>query len=145
MSISSGGLDPQSAAEEAVSLIGLGYDVCKDLRLSARKSRLIDLSPNHVTHLVFPPGGVVVPNVSTFIKCHPGESIRVSSPLLSFHQVISTVPLIPVIFTVSYSSEGGIEWRNYQGFWLTSSIFKILKKFKYYHKYKYKILIKNKI
>ncbi|KAF2297754.1 hypothetical protein GH714_002575 [Hevea brasiliensis] len=54
-------LDPQSAAEKAVSVIGFGYDLTNDVRLSACKpgpsgSRLIELDPNLTRNLVVPGG-----------------------------------------------------------------------------------------
>ncbi|KAF5728695.1 hypothetical protein HS088_TW21G00845 [Tripterygium wilfordii] len=84
-------LDPQSAAEKAVSVIGFGYDLCKDLRLSACKpgpsgSRLIDLDSNLTRDLVFP-GGIVVKGVPSSIKCDKGERTRYNSDILSFTQM----------------------------------------------------------
>ncbi|KAF7840282.1 MACPF domain-containing protein NSL1 [Senna tora] len=84
-------LDPHSAAEKAVSAIGLGYDLCKDIRFSACKSgpsgsRLIEIDPNQTSDLVFP-GGVVVSNVPTSIKCDKGERTRFRSDVLSFNQM----------------------------------------------------------
>ncbi|KAE9461889.1 hypothetical protein C3L33_06210, partial [Rhododendron williamsianum] len=66
--------DPQSAAEKAVSVIGCGFDLATDLRLSACKpgSSLIELDQARTKDLVVP-GGVVVPNVSASIKCDKGE------------------------------------------------------------------------
>ncbi|EEF50828.1 conserved hypothetical protein [Ricinus communis] len=83
--------DPQSAAEKAVSVIGFGYDFTTDLRLSSCKpgpsgSRLIDIDPTLTRDLVFP-GGVVVKNVSTAIKCDKGERTRFRSDVLSFNQM----------------------------------------------------------
>ncbi|KAJ9136132.1 hypothetical protein P3X46_033240 [Hevea brasiliensis] len=84
-------LDPQSAAEKAVSVIGFGYDLTNDVRLSACKpgpsgSRLIELDPNLTRNLVVP-GGVVVTHVSTAIKCDKGERTRFRSDVLSFNQM----------------------------------------------------------
>lgn len=84
-------LDAQSAAEKAVSVIGSGYDLCSDVRLSACKptpdgSRLVEIDPNRNRDLVFP-GGVVVSNVSSSIKCDKGERTRFRSDILSFNQV----------------------------------------------------------
>uniref|UniRef100_A0A5B6YGJ0 Putative MACPF domain-containing protein NSL1 n=1 Tax=Davidia involucrata TaxID=16924 RepID=A0A5B6YGJ0_DAVIN len=83
--------DPQSAAEKAVSVIGFGYDLTADIRLSACKpgpsgSRLIELDQTLTKDLVVP-GGVVVPNVSTAIKCDKGERTRFRSDVLSFNQM----------------------------------------------------------
>ncbi|KAI4299415.1 hypothetical protein L6164_032881 [Bauhinia variegata] len=85
------GLDPQSAAEKAVSVIGYGFDLCSDIRFSACKSghpgsRLIELETNQTRDLVFP-GRVVVPNVSISIKCDKGERTRFSSDVLAFNQM----------------------------------------------------------
>ncbi|XP_028780422.1 MACPF domain-containing protein NSL1 isoform X1 [Neltuma alba] len=85
-SLRNGGLDKQLAAEKAVAAIGLGYDVCRDVRLSGCKDRVVDLPNNRSKALVFP-GGVTVPDVSASIKCHPGESFRDFSQVLSFHQM----------------------------------------------------------
>ncbi|KAJ4879890.1 MACPF domain-containing protein NSL1 [Raphanus sativus] len=84
-------LDAQSAAEKAVSVIGSGYDLCSDVRLSACKptpdgSRLVEIDPNRNRDLVFP-GGVVVSNVSSSIKCDKGERTRFRSDILSFNQM----------------------------------------------------------
>ena len=81
-----GTLSPQSAAEKAVEAIGLGYDVCRDIRFSGCKSRVMELNHNKTWELVFP-DGVVVPDVPTSVKCHQGERFRDSSGLLSFEQV----------------------------------------------------------
>ncbi|XP_076918160.1 MACPF domain-containing protein NSL1-like [Bidens hawaiensis] len=83
--------DPQSAAEKAVSVIGYGYDLTSDIRLTACKPRpsgstLIDLAGNPTKDLVVP-GGVVVPNVSPSIKCDKGERTRFHSDVLSFNQM----------------------------------------------------------
>ena len=85
-------MDPQSAAEKAVSVIGFGYDFSKDIRLSACRpgpsgSRLIELDSAVSRDLVFP-GGVVVKNVPNSIKCDKGERTRFQSDVLSFNQVI---------------------------------------------------------
>ncbi|KAI4296790.1 hypothetical protein L6164_036715 [Bauhinia variegata] len=85
------GVDPQSAAEKAVSIIGCGFDLCSDIRFSVCKSgpfgsRLIELDPNQTRNLVFP-DGVVVPNVSTSIKCDKGERTRFQSDVLAFNQM----------------------------------------------------------
>lgn len=85
-------LDPQSAAEKAVSVIGCGYDLSTDIRLSGCKSgpsfsRLIDLDQALTRDLVLP-GGIIVPDVSSSIKCDKGERTRFRSDVLSFNQVI---------------------------------------------------------
>ncbi|KAL1327177.1 hypothetical protein HN51_037262 [Arachis hypogaea] len=81
-----GTLSPQSAAEKAVQAIGLGYDVCRDIRFSACKDRLLQLDHNHTRDLLFP-AGVIVPDVPTSVKCHQGDRFRASSGLLSFQQM----------------------------------------------------------
>ncbi|KAI3680735.1 hypothetical protein L6452_35510 [Arctium lappa] len=83
--------DPQSAAEKAVSVIGYGYDLTCDIRLTGCKpgpsgSTLIELDGNLTKDLVVP-GGVVVPNVSSSIKCDKGERTRFHSDVLSFTQM----------------------------------------------------------
>lgn len=84
-------MDPQSAAEKAVSVIGFGYDLTLDLRLSACKpgpsgSGLIHLDRTRRKDLVVP-GNIVVSDVSASIKCDKGERTRFSSDALSFNQV----------------------------------------------------------
>ncbi|EOA39924.1 hypothetical protein CARUB_v10008612mg [Capsella rubella] len=83
--------DAQSAAEKAVSVIGLGYDLCSDVRLSYCKatpdgSRLVEIDPTRNRDLYFP-GGIVVNNVSSSIKCDKGERTRLRSDILSFNQM----------------------------------------------------------
>lgn len=86
--------DPQSAAEKAVSVIGYGYDLTCDIRLTGCKpgpsgSTLIELNETVTKDLVVP-GGVVVPNVSPAIKCDKGERTRFHSDVLTFNQVSLT-------------------------------------------------------
>lgn len=83
------GLDPQLAAEKAVSVIGQGYDLCSDIRFSACKSRLIQIenTASQTRDLVFP-SGVVVPNVPLSIKSDKGDCTRFRSDVLTFNQVI---------------------------------------------------------
>ncbi|KVH89507.1 Membrane attack complex component/perforin (MACPF) domain-containing protein [Cynara cardunculus var. scolymus] len=83
--------DPQSAAEKAVSVIGYGYDLTCDIRLTGCKpgpsgSTLIELDETLTKDLVVP-GGVVVPNVPSSIKCDKGERTRFHSDVLSFNQM----------------------------------------------------------
>lgn len=81
-------LDPTSVAERAVSVIGRGYDICRDIRFSSCKNeRLIEIDQKHVNDVVFP-GGVVVSGVPSCIKCDKGERTRFSSDVLTFNQVI---------------------------------------------------------
>lgn len=104
--------DPQSAAEKAVSVIGYGYDLTCDIRLTACKpgpfgSTLIDL-PGTLTKELVVPGGVVVTNVSPAIKCDKGERTRFHSDVLSFNQVscffsvLLTLTLIQILKFVSF-------------------------------------------
>ncbi|EFH64169.1 hypothetical protein ARALYDRAFT_893004 [Arabidopsis lyrata subsp. lyrata] len=84
-------LDAQSAAKKAVSVIGLGYYLCSDVCFSACKttpdgSRLVEIVPTRNRDLVFP-GGIVVNNVSSSIKCDKGERTRLRSDILSFNQM----------------------------------------------------------
>ncbi|XP_052202226.1 MACPF domain-containing protein NSL1 [Diospyros lotus] len=83
--------DPQSAAEKAVSVIGFGYDLTADIRLSGCKpgpsgSSLIEIDRSRSKDLVVP-GGVVVPGVSAAIKCDKGERTRFRSDVLSFNEM----------------------------------------------------------
>lgn len=92
MSFNINRFNPQSAAEKAVSVIGFGYDLCNDLRLSSCKpgpsgSKLIDIDFTRSRDLVLP-AGVVVPNVPTSINCDKGERTRFRSDVISFNQVI---------------------------------------------------------
>ncbi|KAK4271592.1 hypothetical protein QN277_020266 [Acacia crassicarpa] len=86
------GLEPHLTAEKAVSVIGLGFDISKDIaRLSACKngpsgSSLISFASNQTRDLSFP-GGLVVPNVPTSIKCDKGERTRFRSDVLRFNQM----------------------------------------------------------
>ncbi|KAI3940121.1 hypothetical protein MKX01_020925 [Papaver californicum] len=79
MNLNNNQLNPQSAAETAVSVIGFGYDLTNDIRLSYCKPgpfglSLIDLHQNLTRELVFP-GGTIVPNRTRF-----------RSEIVSFHQ-----------------------------------------------------------
>ncbi|KAG9140367.1 hypothetical protein Leryth_019602 [Lithospermum erythrorhizon] len=81
-------MDPQSAAEKAVSVMGLGYDLTSDIRLTACKAAhdgasLIELDHAATKDLVVP-GGVVVEGVCAAIKCDKGERMRFHSDTLSF-------------------------------------------------------------
>lgn len=89
--INSSRMDPRSAAEKAVAVIGMGYDLTADIRLPACKfgpngSRLIELDQSLTKELVVP-GGVAVPNVPASIKCDKGERTRFCSDALSFNQM----------------------------------------------------------
>lgn len=87
MALSAYQLDPQSAAQKAVAAIGSGYDLCYDLRLNSCKPVLIELDRTRTRDLVVP-GGAVVPNVSTSIKCDKGERTKFRSDVVSFNQVL---------------------------------------------------------
>ncbi|KAI3988335.1 hypothetical protein MKX01_012124 [Papaver californicum] len=91
MDLNNNQLNPQSAAEKAVSVIGFGYDLTNDIRLSYCKPgpfglSLIDLDQNLTRQLVFL-GGTIVPNVPISIKCDKGERTRFRSEVVSFHQM----------------------------------------------------------
>ncbi|KAJ4977300.1 hypothetical protein NE237_002406 [Protea cynaroides] len=91
MAIDASRLSPQSAAEKAVSVIGLGYDLSNNIRLpyyksGPSKSRLIELDETLARDLVLP-CGIVVPNVPKSIKCDKGERTRYCSDVLSFSQM----------------------------------------------------------
>ncbi|XP_021726501.1 MACPF domain-containing protein NSL1-like isoform X1 [Chenopodium quinoa] len=84
-------MDPQSIAEMAVRVIGYGYDLTTDLRLTSCKagpsdSRLIEIDHSLTRDLVLP-GGIVVPNVPSSIKSDKGERTRFRSDVLSFNQM----------------------------------------------------------
>lgn len=89
INVSIAGLDPQMAAERAVKVIGHGYDLCRDIRFSVCKSRLIKIDRTHTRDLVFP-GGVVVDDVPNCIKCDKGERTRFHSDVLPFNQVTTS-------------------------------------------------------
>lgn len=96
-------MDPQTAAERAVSVIGLGYDLTSDIRLTACKpgpggSGLIEIDQKSTKDVVVP-GGVVVKNVSTSIKCDKGERTRFRSDALSFSQVVF---FVSVFFSIKF-------------------------------------------
>lgn len=84
-------MDAQSAAEKAVGVIGMGYDLTADILLSACKarsnrSRLIQLdeSVNKDLEVL---GGVVVHDVPASIVCGKGDRTRFCSDVLDFNQV----------------------------------------------------------
>ncbi|CAN6689763.1 unnamed protein product [Malus baccata var. baccata] len=86
MALNGSRFDPQSAAEKAVAVIGSGYNLCSDIRLTACKSMLIELDSTRTRDLVVP-GGPVVPDVSTSIRCDKGERTRFRSDVVSFNQM----------------------------------------------------------
>lgn len=84
-------MDPQAAAEKAVSVIGFGYDLTSDIRLSACKpgpsgSGLVELERSRTKELLVP-GNVAVSGVPSSIKCDKGERTRFSSDALSFNMM----------------------------------------------------------
>lgn len=84
-------MDPQSVADRAVRVIGYGYDLTTDLRLSACKagpsdSRLIVIDQRLSRDLVLP-GGIIVPNVPSSIHSDKGERTRFRSDVLTFNQM----------------------------------------------------------
>lgn len=84
-------MDPQSAAEKAVGVIGMGYDLTADILLSACKagpngSRLIQLDES-VTKDLEVLGGLVVPDVPASIVCGKGDRTRFCSDVLDFNQM----------------------------------------------------------
>ncbi|XP_050937807.1 MACPF domain-containing protein NSL1-like [Cucumis melo] len=107
MSFNINRFNPQSAAEKAVSVIGFGYDLCNDLRLSSCKpgpsgSKLIVIDFTRSRDLVLP-AGVVVPNVPTSINCDKGERTRFRSDVISFNQMSE-------LFNQQLSLSGKIPW-----------------------------------
>ncbi|KAK1268554.1 MACPF domain-containing protein NSL1 [Acorus gramineus] len=86
-------MDPLTAAMEAVSAIGRGYDLCDDVRLSCCKrgpgpdARLVVLDDDEAALDLVVPGGVVVPGVPASIRCDKGERTRFRSDVLSFQQM----------------------------------------------------------
>lgn len=74
-----------------MSVIGYGYDLTCDIRLTGCKagpsgSTLIEIGETLTKDLVVP-GGVVVNNVCSSIKCDKGDRTRFHSDVLSFNQV----------------------------------------------------------
>ncbi|KAM7255042.1 hypothetical protein ACFE04_020283 [Oxalis oulophora] len=92
-STSSKHMDAQSTAEKAVSVIGYGYDLCNDLRLTSCKpglngSRLIEINSSQTRDVAIPGGGnVVVKDVPCSIKCDKGDRTRFNSDILTFNQM----------------------------------------------------------
>lgn len=70
----------------AIQSLGRGYDLICDLRFSSCKDVLIELS-NKETHELSLPGGVVVANVPTIVKCDKGERTHFRSDILTFDQM----------------------------------------------------------
>lgn len=79
---------PQKAAEMAIHSIGLGFDMCSDLRLKFCKQDpcLIDLGRGGVQDVLLP-GGIHVSNVPKSIVVDKGERTRYTSDVLSFQQM----------------------------------------------------------
>ncbi|KAI7730859.1 hypothetical protein M8C21_026422 [Ambrosia artemisiifolia] len=81
------------AAKVAIESIGCGYDISLDLRLKYRKGydknqsfRLIEVDQDEGRDIVLP-GGILISNVSKWVKCDKGERTRFSSDVLSFQQM----------------------------------------------------------
>lgn len=118
------GLDPQLAAEKAVSVIGQGYNLCNDIRFSACKSRLIhiDNSSSNTRDLVFP-SGVVVPNVPLSIKSDKGDCTRFRSDVLTFIQVIAITTLLLLHFLMIEDVSNSFIFINYYQCLVSVSVF----------------------
>ncbi|WVZ22167.1 hypothetical protein V8G54_000711 [Vigna mungo] len=76
------------AAEDAIRVIGLGYDLTNDLRLKFCKndSRLIAMDDDNLRTVELPPR-ISIPNVPKSIKCDKGDRMRLCSDVLSFQQM----------------------------------------------------------
>ncbi|CAM6021048.1 unnamed protein product [Sphagnum balticum] len=77
----------QHTAVEAAQALGRGFDVTSDFRLGFVKgavgSFLVKIEQGNVQNLVAP-GGIVIPKVSSDIRCVTGESTHHKSDLLPF-------------------------------------------------------------
>ncbi|XP_071736845.1 MACPF domain-containing protein At4g24290-like [Rutidosis leptorrhynchoides] len=89
-------LPAEEAANVAIQSIGCGYDISLDLRLKYRKGDYFSNNRNKNFRLIeideegrdiVLPGGLLIPNVSKFIKCDKGERTRFRSDVLSFQQM----------------------------------------------------------
>ncbi|KAK7399329.1 hypothetical protein VNO78_10511 [Psophocarpus tetragonolobus] len=76
------------AAEDAIEVIGFGYDLTNDLRLKSCKnhSRLIAIDHDNVRTVQLPPR-ISIPNVPKSINCDKGDRMRLCSDVLSFQQM----------------------------------------------------------
>lgn len=82
--------DANSVAKLAIQALGCGYDLTHDLRFSSCKSisgtSLIDLNDEQIDEMLLP-GGLIVPNVSKFVKCDKGDRTHFRSDILPFNQM----------------------------------------------------------
>lgn len=78
-----------SVAQQAVDALGRGYDVTCDLWLSYCKSgeRLIKNDISSSTQDLYLPGNIIIPNVSTAIKCDKGDHTRLTTDVISFNEM----------------------------------------------------------
>ncbi|KAI5079621.1 hypothetical protein GOP47_0005100 [Adiantum capillus-veneris] len=78
-----------SVAQQAVEALGRGYDVTCDLWLSYCKSgeRLIANDNSSSTQDLHLPGNILIPNVSTSIKCDKGDRTRLITDILTFNEM----------------------------------------------------------
>lgn len=80
----------QHTAVEAAQALGRGFDVTSDFRLGFVKgavgSVLVKIEQENVQNLVAP-GGIVIPDVSSDIRCVTGERTHYKSDLLPFVEV----------------------------------------------------------
>lgn len=82
--------DSERTARQAVEALGRGFDFTNDFRLKFCKgnsrSRLVVLQEERKQDIVIP-GGPLIRNVSTDIKCDKGERTRFKSDILEFNQM----------------------------------------------------------
>lgn len=82
--------DAETVAKLAIQALGRGYDITCDLRFSSCKgangTSLIELNDEKTQELSLP-GGIVVPNVPTIVKCDKGERTHFRSDILTFDQM----------------------------------------------------------
>lgn len=78
-----------SVAQQAVDALGRGYDVNSDLwlRYCKRGERLIENDNSGPTLDLLLPGNIIIPNVSTSIKCDKGDRTRFTSDVLTFSEM----------------------------------------------------------
>uniref|UniRef100_A0A0D6QYC1 MACPF domain-containing protein n=1 Tax=Araucaria cunninghamii TaxID=56994 RepID=A0A0D6QYC1_ARACU len=83
-------IEPERVAVQAVEALGRGFDLNSDFRLKFCKgdagSRLIYIEERRKQDLVIP-GGPLISNVSSDIKCDKGERIRFKSDVLEFNKM----------------------------------------------------------
>eukprot|EP00252_Welwitschia_mirabilis_P024121 TRINITY_DN7033_c0_g1_i1.p1 TRINITY_DN7033_c0_g1~~TRINITY_DN7033_c0_g1_i1.p1 ORF type:complete len:602 (-),score=94.74 TRINITY_DN7033_c0_g1_i1:307-2112(-) len=82
--------EAERLARLAIEALGQGFDVTNDFRLkyckSHRGSSLVELDKTNLQSLDIP-GGFLLPNVSSDIKCDKGERMRFKSDVLEFNQM----------------------------------------------------------